>query len=134
MKKTKSLYHGHRFPAVVISCAVRWYFRFSLSLRDIEQLLFERGVVVTYETIRCWCEKFGAVFSRQTRAARPKPGSTWHLDEMFVALRGESYLLWRAVDEHGASLTCWFRSGATSRWPRASSGGCCVQTRCRARS
>ncbi|MGF6878034.1 transposase-like protein [Paraburkholderia sp. MM5477-R1] len=104
MKKTRSLYQGHRFPAVVISCAVRWYFRFSLSLRDIEQLLFERGIVVTYETICCWCEKFGAVFARQARAARPKPGSTWHLDEMFVTLRGEPYLLWRAVDEHGAEL------------------------------
>ncbi|MFM0157107.1 IS6 family transposase, partial [Paraburkholderia sediminicola] len=55
MKKTKSLYHGHRFPAGVINCAVRWYFRFQLSLRDIEELLFERGVIVTYETVRCWC-------------------------------------------------------------------------------
>jgi putative transposase len=56
MKKSKSLYRGHRFPAVVISCAVRWYFRYQLSLRDIEELLFERGVIVTYETIRCWCD------------------------------------------------------------------------------
>jgi putative transposase len=104
MKKTKSLYHGHRFPAVVISCAVRWYFRFSLSLRDVEELLLERGVVVTYETIRCWCDKFGAEFARCAKAARPTPGSTWHLDEMFVTLRGEPYLLWRAVDEHGAEL------------------------------
>jgi putative transposase len=104
MKKTKSLYHGHRFPAVVISCAVRWYFRFNLSLRDIEELLFERGVVVTYETIRCWCEKFGSVFARQAKSTRRKPGSTWHMDEMFVTLRGEPYLLWRAVDEHGAEL------------------------------
>jgi putative transposase len=71
MKKTKSLYHGHRFPAVVLSCAVRWYFRFSLSLRDVEELLLERGVVVTYETIRCWCDKFGAGFApvRQSGAA-----------------------------------------------------------------
>jgi putative transposase len=60
MKKTKSLYHGYRFPAVVISCAVRWYFRFNLSLRDIEELLLERGVVVSHETVGCWCEKFGA--------------------------------------------------------------------------
>ena len=104
MKKTKSLYHGHRFPAVVISCAVRWYFRFSLSLRDIEELLLERGIVVTYETIRCWCNKFGAAFARCAKAARRKPGSTWHLDEMFLTLRGEPYLLWRAVDEHGAEL------------------------------
>ena len=104
MKKPKSLYHGHRFPVVVISCAVRWYFRFQLSLRDIEELLFERGVTVTYETIRCWCDKFGKGFAHRVKAARRKPGSTWHLDEMFVTLRGEPYLLWRAVDQHGAEL------------------------------
>ncbi|MEM5317017.1 IS6 family transposase [Paraburkholderia sp. JHI869] len=104
MKKRKSLYHGHRFPAIVISCAVRWYFRFSLSLRDIEELLLERGVVVTYETIRCWCDKFGAEFAQRAKTARRKRGNTWHLDEMFVTLRGEPYLLWRAVDEHGTEL------------------------------
>ena len=104
MAKKKSLYHGHRFPAVVISQAVRWYFRFQLSLRDIEELLFERGVVVSYETIRRWCDKFGASFAHRAKAARRKPGSTWHLDEMFVTLRGEPYLLWRAVDQHGAEL------------------------------
>jgi putative transposase len=63
MKKSKSLYHGHRFPGAVISCAVRWYFRFQLSLRDIEELLFERGVIVSYETIRRWCDKFGKGFA-----------------------------------------------------------------------
>jgi putative transposase len=104
MKKTKSLYHGHRFPAIVISCAVRWYCRFRLSLRDIEELLLERGVVVTYETIRRRCDKFGAGFAQCAKAVRRKPGSIWHLDEMFVTLRGEPYLLWRAVDEHGAEL------------------------------
>src|ERR1700750_3097630 len=104
MKNTKSLYHGHRFPAVVISCAVRWYFRFNLSLHDIEELLLERGVVVTYETVRCWCDKFGAGFARCAKSVRRKPGSTWHLDEMFVTLRGQPYLLWRAVAEHGAEL------------------------------
>ena len=82
---------------MVISQAVRWYFRFQLSL-DIEELLFERGVVVSYETIRRWCDKFGASFAHRAKAARRKPGSTWHLDEMFVTLRGEPYLLWRAVD------------------------------------
>jgi putative transposase len=60
--------------------------------------------VVTYETIRCWCDKFGAGFAQCAKAARRKPGSTRHLDEMFVTLRGEPYLLWRAVDEHGAEL------------------------------
>ena len=104
MKKTKSLYHGHRFPAAVISCAVRWYFRFQLSLRDIEELVFERGVTVGYETVRRWCDKFGAGFAHRVKSARRKLGSTWHLDEVFVTLRGEPYLLWRAVDEHGAEL------------------------------
>jgi putative transposase len=83
---------------------VRWYFRFSLSLRDIEEMLLERGVVVTYETIRCWCDKFGAGFAQRAKAVRRKPGSTWHLGEMFVSLRGELYLLWRVVDEHGVEL------------------------------
>src|SRR5258706_6281662 len=71
MTKTKSLYHGHRFPATVISHAVRWYFRFQLSLREIEELLFDRGVTVSYETIRRWGEKFGASLGigRKRRAA-----------------------------------------------------------------
>ncbi|MEM5386765.1 IS6 family transposase [Paraburkholderia phymatum] len=104
MKKTKSLYHGHRFPATVISCAVRWYFRFQLSLRDIEELLFERGVVVSHESIRRWIDKFGAGFAHRAKAARRQLGSTWHLDEVFVSLRGEPYVLWRAVDQHGIEL------------------------------
>ncbi|MBB4519844.1 hypothetical protein GGD68_008660 [Paraburkholderia fungorum] len=104
MKNSRSLYHGHRFPAAVISCAVRWYFRFQLSLRDIEELLFERGIVVSYETVRRWCDKFGAGFAHRVKAVRRKPGNTWHLDELFVTLRGDPYVLWRAVDEHGAEL------------------------------
>jgi putative transposase len=104
MKNAKSLYHGHRFRAAVISCAVRWYFRFQLSLGDIEELLFERGVTVSYETVRRWCDKFGAGFAHRVKAARRRPGTTWHLDEVFVTLRGEPYLLWRAVDQHGAEL------------------------------
>lgn len=66
--------------------------------------MFERGIVVSYETIRRWCDKFGAGFAHCVKAARRKPGSTWHLDEVFVTLRGEPYLLWRAVDQHGAEL------------------------------
>jgi putative transposase len=72
MKNTQSLYHGHRFPAAVISRAVRWYFRFQLSLRDIEELLFERGVVVSYEAIRRWCDKFGAGFAHGSVAIRTR--------------------------------------------------------------
>src|SRR5882757_9183317 len=104
MKNSKPLYHGHRFPAVVISCSVRWYFRYQLSLRDIEELLFERGIVESYETVRRWCDKFGAAFAHRVKAVRRKLGSTCHLDELFVTLRGEPYVLWRAVDEKGAEL------------------------------
>ncbi|WP_211704308.1 IS6 family transposase, partial [Paraburkholderia aspalathi] len=104
MKKNRSAYHGFRFPAAVISCAVRWYHRFNLSLRDVEELLLERGVTVTYESIRNWFERFGAQFARRAKIARDKPGSTWHMDELFVNLRGEPYVLWRAVDEHGTEL------------------------------
>ncbi|WP_186024901.1 MULTISPECIES: IS6 family transposase [Burkholderia] len=93
--------------------AVRWYFRFQLSLRGIEELLFERGVVVSYETIRRWCDKFGAGLTCRVKATRRKPGRTWHLDEMFVNLRGEPWLLWRAVDEHGAGWISCCKSGAT---------------------
>ena len=67
-RKNRSLYHGHRFQPVVISQAVRWYFLFQLSLRDIEEPLFERGVAVSYETIRRWCDKFGASFAHRARA------------------------------------------------------------------
>jgi putative transposase len=104
MKPTKPLYHGYRYPAAIISCVVRWYCRFNLSLRDIEEWLHERGVAVTYDLVRRWCDRFGAPFARLAKAARGKSGSTWHLDEMFVNLRGEPYVLWRAVDEHGTEL------------------------------
>jgi putative transposase len=91
MKNAKSLYHGYRFPAALISCAVRWHFRFQLSLRDIEELLFERGVIVSHETIRRRGDKFGACFAHRVKAAHRKPGTTWHLEEVFVTLRGEPY-------------------------------------------
>jgi transposase-like protein len=71
-----------------ISCAVRSYFRFQLSLRDIEELRSERGVIVSYETVRRWCDKFGACFAHRVKTARRRPGTTWHLDEVFVTLRG----------------------------------------------
>jgi putative transposase len=73
MTKSKSLYHGRRFPAEVIGCAVRLYFRFQLSLRDMEELLLERGITVTYETIRRWCDKFGRGFGHRVKAARARP-------------------------------------------------------------
>ena len=89
---------------MVISCAVRWYHRFNLSLRAIEELLLERNVSVTYESIRNWRDRFGTQFVRRAKAVRGTLGSTWHLDELMLKLRGEQYVLWRAVDEHGTEL------------------------------
>ncbi|KLU25720.1 transposase [Caballeronia mineralivorans PML1(12)] len=68
--------NGHRFPAAVISCAVHWYFRFQLSLRDIEEFPFERGVIVSYKTIQRWFDKFGAGFARRVKAVRRRPSTT----------------------------------------------------------
>ena len=99
-----SLYRGHRFPREVIAHAVRLYLRFALSLRDVEELLAERGVTVSYETIRRWVAKFGAWYAAELRRREVRRGTTWHLDEMAVRIGGELHWLWRAVDEHGATL------------------------------
>jgi putative transposase len=94
-------FHRHRFPAEIIAYAVWLYHRFALSFRDVEELLFERGIVVTYESIRAWVEKFGGHFAAELRRRERRTGRTWHLDEVFLKIRGEQVYLWRAVDEHG---------------------------------
>ena len=93
------LYKHHRFPAEIISHGVWLYFRFCLSYRDVEELLFDRGVIVTYEAIRKWCRKFGQSYANQLRHRRPRPGDKWHLDEVFLTINGERHYLWRAVDQ-----------------------------------
>jgi len=97
-------YKRHRFPADVIRQAVWLYFRFTLSFRDVEELLAQRGIEVSYETIRCWTLKFGGMFARNLRRSRPGPTARWHLDEMVVKIRGRRMLLWRAVDDEGEVL------------------------------
>ena len=97
-------YYRHRFPAEIISHAVWLYHVFSLSLRDVELILAERGVFVTHESIRGWCGKFGAAFAKRLRRRRPRPGDIWHLDEVFIRINGELRYLWRAVDQHGVVL------------------------------
>ena len=94
----------HRFPGEIISHAVWLYHLFSLSLRDVELILAERGIVVTRESIRHWCCKFGTAFAKRLRRRRPRPGDTWHLDEVFIRLNGVLHYLWRAVDQHGVVL------------------------------
>jgi putative transposase len=97
-------YKNHRFPVEIISHAGWLYFRFYLSFRDVEELLFERGVIVTYEAIRKWYRKFGQQYASQLRRRRPRPGDKWHLDEMVLTIKGERHPLWRAVDQEGNIL------------------------------
>ena len=105
MKNTNPLYHGYRFSPEIISHAVWLYHRFCLSLRDVEDLLAERGIVVSYETIRHWCSKFGPTYARTIRKRRGTLGDTWYLDEVYiVTVRGEQRYLWRAVDQDGDVL------------------------------
>jgi putative transposase len=97
-------YKRHRFPAEVIRQAVWLYFRFTLSLRDLEELLAQRGVEVSYETIRCWTLKFGRLYAKNLRRSRPRPTGRWHLDEVVVKISGQRMYLWRAVDDEGEVL------------------------------
>ncbi|MEO1108935.1 MAG: IS6 family transposase [Pseudomonadota bacterium] len=101
---SQSRLKGYRFPRSIISYAVWAYHRFALSLRDVEDLLAERGVNVSYETIRAWVGKFGAQFAKRVRAARPHPSDKWHLDEGVITIRGVKHWLWRAVDSNGEVL------------------------------
>ncbi len=104
MSQSPDPHHGHRFPAEIIGHAIWLYHVFSLSLRDVELLLAERGIVVSYECVRRWCLKFGQSFADKLRRRRPGPGGTWHLDEVFLRINGEQHYLWRAVDQHGVVL------------------------------
>jgi transposase-like protein len=94
----------HQFPPAIIRHAVRLYVRFTLSYRDVEDLLAERGLDVSYETVRRWVLKFGPLFARELRGRRHRPTSQWHLDEMAVVIGGKQFWLWRAVDDEGEVL------------------------------
>ena len=97
-------YKRHRYPPEIIAHAVWLYFRFSLSYRDVEELLAARGIVVSYETVRQWCLKFGQLYAKQLRQQRAATGDKWHLDEVFLKINGTTYYLWRAVDQFGNVL------------------------------
>ena len=97
-------YKSYRFPAEIISHAVWLYYRFSLSFRDVEELMAARGIVVTYETIRQWCQKFGQQYANQLRRRRAQTGDKWHLDEVFLKINAKLHYLWRAVDQQGNVL------------------------------
>ncbi|MER6113993.1 IS6 family transposase [Streptomyces hirsutus] len=97
-------YRGHRYDGEIISHCVWLYHRFPLSFREVEELMPGRGVLVSYETVRRWCLKFGQAYAHGLRRRRPRPGDTWHLDEVFIKINSELKYLWRAVDQHGNVL------------------------------
>ncbi|MGW1091389.1 IS6 family transposase [Streptomyces sp. NPDC002596] len=97
-------YRGFRFPPEVISHCVWLYHRFALSLRDIEELMVERGIELSHETVHQWTRRFGPTYAAALRRHRPGPGDKWHLDEVFVKINGRQRYLWRAVDQDGNVL------------------------------
>jgi putative transposase len=97
-------YRRHRFPPSIIQNAIWLYLRFTLSYRDVEDLLAERGLDISYETVRRWVLKFGPLIARTLRQRRPRPSDRWHLDEMVVRIAGKRMYLWRAVDHEGEIL------------------------------
>jgi len=109
---------GYRFPRSIISYAVWAYHRFALSLRDVEDLLAERGVVVSHETIRAWVEKFGKKIAERVRATRRHPSDKWHLDEVVIMIRGKKHWLWRAVDSTGEVLDILVQTRRNARAAR----------------
>ena len=101
MKPKKPSYQRHCFPSEIISHAVWLSHRFCLSFREVEELLAERGITGTYETVRQWCRKFAPAYARKLTKRQGRLGATWHLDEVFVSIQGEPQYLWRAVDQDG---------------------------------
>jgi putative transposase len=101
---TRISFARHQFPPAIIRHTVWLYLRFTLSYRDVEDLLAERGLDVSYESVRRWVLKFGPLFARELRRRRHRPTSHWHLDEMAVLIGGDKFWLWRAVDDEGEVL------------------------------
>src|SRR4028118_1463504 len=110
-----SPYAGYRFPAEVISHAIRLYFRFPLSLRMVEEMLAARGIVVSHETVRQWALKFGQAFANRIRRRLPRAGAKWHLDGVSIKIAGVQHWLWRAVDQTGMVLDVLVQSRRDKR-------------------
>ncbi len=103
-------YKGHRYPKEIISYTVWLYHRFMLSLRDVSEILAQRGMVVTYESIREWGNKFGSLYATEIKKRRPRRGDKWHMDEMCLVMNGVKFWLWRAVDQDGYELDILLQS------------------------
>ena len=105
-----NIYKRHRFPPDIISYAVWLYFRFNLSHRDIEDLLAQRGIIISYESIRLWCIKFGRRYARRLKRRHKGYGDTFYIDEVFVKINGKQQYLWRAVDQEGEIIDVFLQS------------------------
>jgi len=112
---TKISYAGYRFPPEIIQQAIWLYLRFTLSFRDVEDLLAERGIAVSYETVRRWVNHFGPIIAADLRKRRPTPHSIWHLDEVYLKIDGRMVYLWRAVDAEGEVLDVLVQSKRNKR-------------------
>jgi putative transposase len=108
-------YHRYRYPIEVVGRCVWLYFRYSLSYRDVEEMMLERGVTVSYETIRAWCQKFSAEYSKRLKKCRGPVGDTWHLDEVYLKIDGRNQYLWRAVDQDGEVIDILVQSHRDAR-------------------
>src|ERR1700740_172791 len=111
----KISYKGYRFPAEIIQQAIWLYLRFTLSFRDVEDLLAERGITVSYETVRRWVNHFGPTIAAELRKRRPKPHTIWHLDEVYLKIDARMVYLWRAVDAEGEVLDVLVQSKRNKR-------------------
>ncbi|GAA3503405.1 hypothetical protein GCM10019016_105150 [Streptomyces prasinosporus] len=114
-------YKGHRYPVEVIAHCVWLYYRFPLNFREVEELMLERGIVVSYETVRRWCAKSGQTYAGALLRRQRRPGDKWHLDEAFIKINGERKYLWRGVGQDGNVLDSWCRTAGTRPRPDASS-------------
>ena len=110
-------YRRHRFPPEIIQRAIWLYLRFTLSYRDVEELLAERGLDISYETVRRWVLKFGPAIARRLRWRRPRPSDRWHLDEMVVRIAGKGCISGVLSTTRARSSTCCFSAGATAERP-----------------
>ena len=120
MPQPSTIYRRHRFPGELISHAVWLYYRFLLIHRDVEEMLSERGVLVSYETIRRWCHKFGQTYADGLWWRCAPPGDKWPIDEVQLKIKGRKHWLWRAVDQNGGCSISWCRSVGTRQRPKPS--------------
>ncbi len=128
-----SRYRGYRFPPEIIAHAVWLYFRFHLSFRDVQDLLAERGIIVSHGAITQWCAKFGPTFAQGLHRRRARPGDKWHLDEVLLKIGGKRHWLWRAVGQNGVVLDILVQQrrdqNAAERFLRAGCRWCRLRAR-----